>query len=393
MKPKEFDELVRQKFDRNDFEYNPRNWEKLAEDLDGRAKKRSIIMWWWLPLTGIAASVAIAIGVSFTARQGFYQPGSSAIVNKEQPRGNMLIQSAPVTAGTADAQNKVKQVTVNFGKGIHNKKHYNKEKNIEYSSAIKLQNAIVEANNKPIMPPFIFMGSGINPVKKEKKEIAQNAPVKTFKPAIATIPSKNSIILLGGINHGSQNSGYMAGATFRHMINTRLYMESDVAYANSDNSQSTYVPVASSANARHAAAAGRQSGMAGRTDGNPEIQPYIAPAVQTENQTYSVNYAQVSPALGYKIMKKMSIGAGPDFQQMLSDNRPVQSTEYRGAIQEAPLFDVGFIGKTEYSLTKNIKAGVSYRKGINNFVTPTATDKYIDRDYLMIQLKWAILNK
>ena len=72
MKPKEFDELVRRKFDQNDFEYNPANWDRLAEQLDGSAKKRSIAMWLWLPLTGMAASVAFAIGIT----SFFHQPVS-----------------------------------------------------------------------------------------------------------------------------------------------------------------------------------------------------------------------------------------------------------------------------------------------------------------------------
>ena len=70
MKPREFDELIRRKFEQDDFEYNPRNWDQLTEQMDGRAKKRSIALWWWMPLAaGMAASVALAIGV-VSMRQG-----------------------------------------------------------------------------------------------------------------------------------------------------------------------------------------------------------------------------------------------------------------------------------------------------------------------------------
>ncbi len=40
MKPREFDDLIRQKFDRSDFEYNPRSWDKLEDQLDGRLAHR-----------------------------------------------------------------------------------------------------------------------------------------------------------------------------------------------------------------------------------------------------------------------------------------------------------------------------------------------------------------
>jgi hypothetical protein len=107
--------------------------------------------------------------------------------------------------------------------------------------------------------------------------------------------------------------------------------------------------------------------------------------------SYNLYYAQVSPSIGYKVIRKMSVALGPDFQQMLADNRPAPSTVDRNVVQVAPTFDVGFIGKTEYALTKKVRAGISYRKGINNVITPT--DKYIDRDYLQFQLRYTILNR
>src|ERR1700744_2696937 len=69
MKPKEFDDLIRQKFDQNDFAYDPGNWDRLAKKLDGGERKRNIIMWWWGPLAGMAASAALAFGISSLLRQ------------------------------------------------------------------------------------------------------------------------------------------------------------------------------------------------------------------------------------------------------------------------------------------------------------------------------------
>jgi len=87
----------------------------------------------------------------------------------------------------------------------------------------------------------------------------------------------------------------------------------------------------------------------------------------------------------------MSIAAGPDFQQMLVDNRPAASETDRGTIQVAPTFDVGFVGKTEYAVTQRVKAGVSYRKGINGVIS--MSDKYIDRDYIQFQMRCTIFNR
>jgi hypothetical protein len=77
---------------------------------------------------------------------------------------------------------------------------------------------------------------------------------------------------------------------------------------------------------------------------------------------------------------------------MLADNRPVVSAALdRDNIQSAPLLDIGLIAKTEYSVSRNVKAGLSYRKGMNNVLT--LMDKYIDRDYLQFQVKCAVFNK
>jgi hypothetical protein len=113
--------------------------------------------------------------------------------------------------------------------------------------------------------------------------------------------------------------------------------------------------------------------------------------VEERNISYNLNYAQMSPSVGIKIIKRISIGAGPDFQQMIGGNRPAASPLDHGNIQEAPSFDVGMTAKTEYTVTKKIRAGVYYRKGINDLISPS--DRYINRDYLQFQLKWVIFNK
>jgi hypothetical protein len=214
----------------------------------------------------------------------------------------------------------------------------------------------------------------------------------TFKPTeevVQKIP-KLSVIVSGGINRGNQNNGYMAGATIRKMLNDKVFIEGDVAYANSNNTQAEGVlvhPSAGAAAARHGMAAKFASDESGKAATN---EPGAGTVIQ-QNVTYNLSYAQVTPGIGYMLMKKMSIGVGPDFQQMLADNRPVAAAGYRGNIQEAPSFDVGFVGKSEYALTKKIKAGVYYRKGISSVIS--LNDKYIDRDYLQFQVKCTIFNK
>ena len=400
MKPREFDELVRQKFDQNDFAYNPKNWDQLAEQLDGRAKKRSIIMWWWVPLAGMAASVALAMGVAPLMKHA--APGNTGLsANAGIAQTRTFVPSSEtvqrqITSAPAPATHN-EPVYANAATNGNKKAAHKASKNVsEWFHVVLNNDGPATAATKTNKALDFATNSNCNnnapaKIKKENKKeiILANEGYNTFVPeeeAPAKAP-KVSIILSGGYNHGNQNTGYMAGATFRRMINDKLYVESDVNFATSNNSQTTQIWVPESGNAA------RHSGAKGSTVEASKAAPVSAPkgSIQTQEQNYTLSYAQVSPSIGYKVIKRMSVGVGPDFQRMLVDNRPAKSTVERDAIQVAPVLDIGFVGKTEYALTKRIKAGVSYRKGVNNVIA--TTDKYIDRDYLQFQLKCTILNR
>ena len=394
MKPKEFDELIRQKFDQNDFAYKSKNWDALAEQLEGRAKKRSIIMWWWVPAVGMAASVAMAMGVTSLMRQGV---PTSTSVNTEVAV-NKYIQLAPVTDGQAITTQQ-RPVTSSHKDKLYAMTNSTISKNIQgEKNTVVFHVRINEENTVKTEQTgneaFNFLAANANTKKdqprKKKEDVVVSEGYNTFIPEDEVVRKKQtfSITLLGGYNQGNQNTGYMAGAAVRKMLNDKVYIENDVAFASSNNTQSTEVLQSASRStaAKHAAAK-----TTNVESNKPTNAPPPLPKFDAVEDNYNLNYIQVSPSIGYKLIKKLSIAAGPDFQRALADNRPYQSTEYRGDIMVAPLFDVGFIGKTEYSITRTIKAGISYRKGINNFLTPM--DKYIDRDYLQFQLRCAIFNR
>ena len=174
------------------------------------------------------------------------------------------------------------------------------------------------------------------------------------------------------------------------MVNDKLFVEGDVAFIGTTNTQQTEYMSATQAS-NHLISTAR---MVNSKNTNVEAKPTVAVnqgVIKTESESYNLYYAQITPSLGYKLMKRMSVGLGPDFQQMLVDNRPAPSDVDRGTLKEVPTFDVGFMGKTEYAVTRNIKAAVYYREGINNIITPTG--KYIDRNYVQFQVKCAIFNK
>ena len=420
MKPKEFDDLVKQKFEQNDFAYNPAHWDMLAEQMDGKTKKRNIMMWWWAPLAGMAASVALALGVSTVLKMGVPANegvGMAHVKNIDQ-RGNAQPAAASYFAEIAQIEapteedivipvtddrqqptpsaTRTKKSNTNTRKRqpVNNRVAVNSNEEDNDGFRIDIQSATGKT---------IVLNANTGAMKKSEEEaknkkLAVTGPIGTFMTEEEETPVKKnhriSVILSGGYNRGAQNTGYMAGATIRKMINDKVYIEGQVAIAGSNNTQSmSYKETEVIRNDNMAMNTGRQMNT-GRTTkdlNKMPASPTTREVIKQKDVSYDLYYAQVSPSIGYNVMKRMSIGVGPDFQQALSDNRPAPSTAERGTIQVAPLFDIGFIGKTELSVTKKLRAGVYYRKGVNNIITPTG--KFIDRDYLQFQVKYTILNK
>ena len=394
MKPKEFDELIRQKFDQNDFAYKSGNWDSLAEKLEGSAKKRRVIMWWWIPLAGMAASVALAMGSTSLLQHGISLPTNA---KTELTHIRKSLQLAPKAANQTTIEiSSHKEIAYASANNNNSKENNKQDKNISEWFHVKLNQVSLQSAHEQ-NDGFSFLSGGTNnKVKAQTKKIdvVVKEGYNTFKQeeeTVKKIPTV-SITLLGGYYEGGHNMGYTGGATIRKMVSDKLYIESDVAFTSSSNAQSiqqayyTTGAAESPAMSKHSGAR-NASADAGRSTA-------VAPTVEhitTVQDNYNLYYAQVSPAIGYKVINRLAIGLGPDFQRMLADNRPTTSNVDRGNIEVAPLFDVGFIGKTEYAFTKRIKAAVSYRKGVNNLLTPM--DKYIDRDYLQFQVRCTIFNK
>jgi hypothetical protein len=397
MRPKEFDDLIRNKFDQNDFAYSPQNWELLAEQLDGKTKRRSLMIWWWVPLAGMAASVLMAMGVTTMMRHDMKSAAPSQNVYAHAHTFSHL--NSPDNSFPAHEQTILAGISKKQKNGAKHPVTASVKDNTDSWFNIKYENAVPEKNSDAQKNINLLLAVEPNQIKK--KIITPEEPHPTFKPEDELKKtSKFSIILSGGVDHGNQSSGYAAGVAVRRMVNDKVFVEGNVAFASSSNNQSSDYTIATTysgapvAFARNSGATAARSSATARTTTAESEKSTLTQTTYTTAErsvTYNANYLQITPSIGYKLLKRMSIGVGPDLQQMLADNRPPASTTDRNNIQEAPVFDVGFIGKTEYVLTKKLKAGVYYRKGVNDLISPS--DKYTNRDYLQFQLKCVIFNK
>ena len=358
MKPKEFDVLVKQKFEENDFEYSPANWQRLEEELDGRGKKRHMFVGWLIPLMGVAASMALAFGVSMVWKggnnsQSYSQhlsmkvPAKSTSSNPVVSPEHIAVQQNPVannntTTVAAHSTYARKAPKNNAAEVLENTAAVLKEPTTALASTQTL-------NSNTPNPVFTFNVAD-SLFNKKKKKPNTGIAINTFR---------NDIKLPPKLDNGTTSSSYA-----RSSVNGSGFAAKNTLTSKNSSAGDPSTDV-----------------LPGGSTG----------VIKVANRQYNLYYAQVTPSIGYKIIKRMSIGIGPDFQKMLVDGRPQASTIDRGNIKEAPMFDVGLMGKTEFAFTKNIKAAVYYREGINDIVTPT--NKYIDRSYLQLQLKCTILNK
>ncbi len=394
MKPEEFDILLKQKFDQNDFDYNARNWDRLSAELNGPRKRRSLFVW-WAPLVGVAASFAITFGFTTALNEGagsFYRSKEQATamvkpVEVAQPTIDVAIENTPATGNS-------QQVIIEEKESHKGEAKINFE-NVRRYNAFKTEKITAFAKAGDQEAPLASQPE--NKIAK-RKTTQIDKPVETFrKIKTPRREGVTSLAVIGGVSYGTQSNGYAVGASARRKIGSKMFVEGDIAFINSSNyTNSSYAVTPGSGSSSTSSAVGSGSVVASRgtlvkSTGSGDATGASNEIIKTQKIEYNSAYVQITPTVGYQPIKQVAIGVGTDFQQMLNDNRPEASKYDKGNLRQAPLFDVGLMGKLEVAITSNIKAAVLYREGINNVVTPNNAS--VDRNYLQFQMKYSILKR
>lgn len=378
MKANEFDTLIKEKFEQNSFEYNPVQWMKLADKLETAEPVRKKNRWLLPTAIGIAASFTL-----FAAVITLKPAHRSQLAQNHQPATSSVIAApAPTTKKGSDHS-----IGNNIAATTATVKH--RRNNV----AAKTPETVATITNKPTYPAAdvvtnsnsekastdIAFNTGTKNNNSKKQNVFSSLNESIIADASSDRNRKTIVSLAGGYNYGSIGSGYSVGATARHNISERLYVEADIAYVrNNSSSSQTKVETTYAYNTKTA-------------DPNTGIHPLAdqitkETKLSTTTKSYNLNYLQVTPLMGYKLHKKVSVGVGPDIQRLIADNKPELSdvTPY----SEIPGIDVGVMGRTELSLTDKVKASISYREALNNVLN--GGTRFIDRSYLQFQLKFAL---
>lgn len=384
----DFDKLFKEKFEEHEFAYNPMNWDRLTHALPREKHKRRIIPW----LTGIAASVALVVGASWWMQHktdGNDHVNITKVKSSDHtlPRVSVPVTPEPDIKATApqDPLQRITPVSNNILTGTKRVQTVLPDKSVNTVEEKEISNSPVtqpyEKNLLSFKPDPVISQTHeeivtksdpqTNPVKPVTHENI-NGPV--FSPDDDKRPQdrKTSVSLAGGFNYGTFNTGYGASVNAHQKIGDKLFIEGDLGFM--QNQEMIASPMSTN---------NYNMMRSGQVKGRP---------AKLEERPYNIYYLQMSPSIGYQLHKNISVGVGADVQKLLDGNmneRPVVTTEE--GFKLIPLWDAGITGKTEYTISRRLKAGILYREGVNNLLQ--GNSNYYERRYLQVQMKLKLFGK
>lgn len=432
----DFDRGLVEKFETQDFEYNPANWDRLTKKLPASQRSRTVRRYIWLPLSGIAAAIALLLAVPAIRNNNGNTAGDIAAVKTAAAANTPTPDTknvTPVTDPAPIANTKVNNTQSSVGIAG------NKQTIRLTQPASMIIPDVVKANPAPVQTPVQKVPDPEQPQAPQNIQPVANSVTPSMPPVAHQTPEKPapevivpetpairsnpeqpvatnlqepvkmtnandqkllvdphfgktidpddvglrnndrkaaSLSVAGGYNRGNTDIGYMIGFNTRKPLGSKLYLEGDIAFAANRNSQKT---VSMGSDWYETRTPAEKQALLNELKAAGDEYDYVQ----------NLYYLQVTPVLGYQAMKNLSFGAGADVQRLFGSADKTNVVAGDAEIKSVPSFDYGLVGKTEYRLFKNLKAGVQYRYGLTDALAPEKN--YINRSYLQVQLKLGIL--
>lgn len=424
MDTNEFDLLLKEKFEKNDFAYKPEGWQQMASRLsaanDTAKPSRTVVIPWRL-VSGIAASAAVVVGMYMAFFSDSAEKTSTpsiahtTISDNKSKNEPAVIKTQEVTSSTVSETVSTGQSNVPVIARVSPGPSLMTAGRATTTRAVSsLVNETISSNTMPATTTAAEPVVAVTEQPSVAREPLQETPVtartgmsynngmnidlsRDFpEPADDTYPSsvknsgRTSLALTGGVNYGVQNTtGYMVGVNARRNLGGKFYLEGAVAVVNNS------IQKGSGSNTTTTVSSNPTSGISG-TSAMVAMAPVPSPQAaamvadgssgnskKNDNNLQSVYYIQVMPAVGYHLVDKVSVSLGADMQHLLDQS----ATESAGTA--TPGVDVGMTGKVEYSFSRKVKAGMMYREGVNSMLD----NKYSNRSYMQVQFSWALFGK
>ncbi|XZF14180.1 hypothetical protein ACTHGU_20570 [Chitinophagaceae bacterium MMS25-I14] len=376
MSTSEFDRQLQEQYDRGGFDYNPASWQNMLQQLDTvqPAKRRKIFI--WLPYTGIAASVALIVMLSYF----FYTKPKDTVtpVATTKPAAPAITSPTVIAPAATPLTPKTQaMVTTTSQRPVLPPKASQPAAALPASQPVSFKMINDIAYNRKPEPKSIDtmpVATISIPEKKNSFGTAIPLPDDLFMKPKEKEERRTSLNLAGGVNYGSLNTGYALAVNARRKISDKFYVEGDLAFVNNKP--------------QNAAGLSPQqytiASNGGFTNGVSSVK-----AANANTSVNTLSYLQFAPTVGYHLFRKLSVGAGADVQRILQNDDTKTVVDANGSVKLVPDLDFGLTAKTEYAITSRLKTGIMYREGLNGL----ADSKYLNRRYVQMQLKWRLFEK
>lgn len=394
MKASEFDELLRSEFGQHEFAFNPDNWARMNGRLElpppkgiVPAKRRLPRLVWG---SGIAAALLIAACITWLALPGEKPGGASMSAFQPAPARTPLMLPAETMVPAGDlnpAGPAANHTTARIYPGQNTlavtAQQEQKEQRVTENTPVPPhfanppQHTIADEGRKPNSTIAINKPTGKQP-PRQRIDLSNGYPDVYRDDEDRPARRATSFSVGGGINYGSLNTGYAVAVNARHNLGRNLFLEGDLGIVNNTAGNVKSLPAGTAANLG--------AGDAGMLPSKE--------FVQAKRRSINFFYVQFAPTIGYQLSSKLSVGAGPDFQQLLQsqDERNIVTNDDNTSAEVIPDFDFGVQGRTEYNVTSRLKAGLQYREGMNQLFR-SGDEKYVNRRYMQVQLKYTLFGK
>lgn len=388
----QFDNLIKDKLDSGEFQYNPANWLKLREmlnkqDVSIKAKSSSIFMLLSTKKLYAAASILLIVSLStwiLMKRSETPSVPLNTLTRITQPNikpsssiKTIVKTSTPSTPKHHVAIKKsMQQANISF---CPTKKSIPQKWNL---TEHKIQPAISQIN----FHEDTILQQGV--AKEQNKQTQTNLPTQSsdlnlniqdfnFSPYPTTKDRQGhtNFGLVGGVGIGGKNMAYTAGVSYTSTLSKALFFDAAICFSSSSVSD---------------VASLNSSTLNGFSD-QFSTSNGVVPVKYAEDEATPIRrtqflYVSVNPSLGLKMSSLLSVKAGFDIQQRISNSNYSSYVETNQGLKPLPITDIGLTPKLGIRLNSHWNTYLMYRKGVNQWIT---NKYYFERDYMQIQLGYS----
>lgn len=415
MDSKEFDEIIKQKFEEEQLKTPPGEWSLLSEKTP-TGKGVYLIPYYYKIAAGLLIILGLFISTIFIWNPFGKRIFRSSLViknkNLQEQKENLLPAQKAAVANTFF---KKQNVTDKFPQAPNTTvfsqhfSHDSKNKELAVMPSDKSSQQVIPSKkaNSTLETTATFFKKSVVGFFSEKKAVAKenaanpnNIKVNTSGNSVAGnysdrykketmnntfleksnsdshIPDKTALSVNGGMGFGSLSAGYTLGIGARQAIGKHFFVEGQISFLyNNQASDASNYPGPPTTPSRPSS--------------------FSTNTVRTPSMTAVPDfyYLQVNPSVGYRINKIIAVSVGADLQQRITNMSGDGTAIYTPATDPRiiPKLDFGLTGKTEFFLNRKMDVGILYRDGLNNLIQPAGVFPYLNRHYIQLRLKYNFL--